>query len=248
MAMLKVRFNGILARGGEHRSLLRICRGGGWGHFRARKNGKCILCGKDSPTMTHVLTRCPKQEERYREKVTNILERAGIEAENRRKIMKLLGRQKKRLVTMLGVLPDEYYEELSGTRGERWKQGAKAAEALAWLSMEMLQKYRMQVREESSKRMETQMDCDAGQRKRGHWQQLRCFDSIYVIRTTISKPPRTAISKPSDTNHEAHFGSFTWAKESCWFSDLAPVTLTVTDGSLNFDDNMHVLRLRTQCV
>eukprot|EP00663_Eupelagonemidae_sp_cell21sb_P003546 gene3546-3412_t len=156
-AMLKVRFYGILARGGERRDLLRNCRGGGWGDFRTRKNGKCIRCGKEPPTMTHCLTRCTKQKEVYNERAEEELERAGITKDNRARIKKLLSKQKTRLNTMLGILPEEYFDVQKGTRAERWIQGAKAAEVLADRATELLYEYRTRAWEQSNTMTDEQM-------------------------------------------------------------------------------------------
>eukprot|EP00665_Eupelagonemidae_sp_cell47_P011863 gene11863-biopygen8559 len=77
LAMLRIRFNGVWAKGHKRRDLLRQCRAGGWGDFRTRANGKCIGCGKAKPTITHCLTACALTDE-FANDIDDKLEEGGI--------------------------------------------------------------------------------------------------------------------------------------------------------------------------
>eukprot|EP00663_Eupelagonemidae_sp_cell21sb_P004685 gene4685-5560_t len=96
-------------------------------------------------------------EERYADGVEDMLREAGIKKDNVTRITRSLRARKKKLNVMLGILPEEYIEELRGTRQERWEQSAGAATALAKRAPLLLQKYRDMVREEAVKWTDEEM-------------------------------------------------------------------------------------------
>jgi len=151
-AMMRVSFEGIWAHGWSKRTLLRQCRGGGWCDIRTKTNGKCLACGKEPPTLTHCLMACTLPDEKFTDSIAKRLRDGGIMDSNVDRIMALLRQRKRRRDVLLGILPDEYYEDV-GIKGhdkkakkQRWKQGAGAANILARHAMDILSEYYDRVR------------------------------------------------------------------------------------------------------